>query len=317
MHMSFTSAFPLKSAAILLLAASSLSTASAQQCQHDPRFPDCTSINTNGIWRVPIPPTNTEWTRLFFSNQNSDYPIPSSPPNPSSSIRQWQPGSSFNGIPWGDPRSLNTELYACKQNAWSLTFDDGPSSFTQDLLDFLRLRDVKATFFVVGSSVVNQEGGMEALRRAYQDGHQIGYHAWTHRPSSTLTNDELVSEIVWTAVAIYRAIGLVPRYYRPPYGDIDDRVRNLLLAMGLRPVLWNVDSNDSRLPDNGDFVRNVANTFRQTIRDGRQHGTEWLPADPSFPGFISLEHDIRLNQVEAAKTVIPMVQEANFNTCQL
>ncbi|KAI8847046.1 hypothetical protein BC829DRAFT_253160 [Chytridium lagenaria] len=307
----------LYAAAILLLVASSSSIVSAQQCQNDPRFPECNSVNTDGVWRVPIPPTNSDWTRIFLSNQNSAYPIPSISPNPSSFLGSWRPGASLNGIPWGDPRSLNTELYACKQNAWAFTFDDGPSSFTPDLLDFLSSRSAKATFFVIGSSVINEAGGIETLRRAYREGHQIGYHTWTHRPSSTLTNDELVSEIVWTAVAIYRAIGRVPRYYRPPYGDIDDRVRNLLLAMGLRPVIWTVDPNDSGLTQNEDFVRNILNTFRQTIRDGLQSGTEWLPPGPPFPGFISLEHDIRSNQVEAARSAIPIVQEANFEMVQV
>ncbi|KAI8846720.1 hypothetical protein BC829DRAFT_398074, partial [Chytridium lagenaria] len=89
---------------------------------------------------------------------------------------------------------------ACRRNQWAFTFDDGPSSFTMDLLDFLGARNARATFFVIGSSVVNRAGHADILRRAYQDGHQIGYHTWTHRPSSTLTNDQLVAEIVWNAV---------------------------------------------------------------------------------------------------------------------
>ncbi|KAI9096958.1 hypothetical protein DFS34DRAFT_622015 [Phlyctochytrium arcticum] len=68
-------------------------------------------------------------------------------------------------------------------------------------------------------------------------GHHIGSHGWSHRPFTTLTNAEIVAEIKYSEAAIYSAAKVVPRYFRPPLGDIDDRVRGILWALGYRVVL--------------------------------------------------------------------------------
>ncbi|KAH6567821.1 hypothetical protein BASA62_005878 [Batrachochytrium salamandrivorans] len=91
--------------------------------------------------------------------------------------------------------------------------------------------------------------------------------------STTVSNEQYVAEIVYTARIIKEVIGVTPRFFRPPYGDIDDRIRAILLNLGLIIVEWNVDSQDA------DGALDVAQQFQTKANAG---------SDP----VISLEHDL-------------------------
>jgi peptidoglycan/xylan/chitin deacetylase (PgdA/CDA1 family) len=140
--------------------------------------------------------------------------------------------------PWDFRKDITT---CFKQNEWVLTFDDGPGTLTPFLLDQLKQLNIKATFFVVGSNV--QEIPY-LVKRAADEGHDIGVHTWSHPYLTRLSNDQIISELMWTAKIIYDVTGKVPRYMRPPYGDIDDRVRYIVNALGFEAVIWNRDTND-------------------------------------------------------------------------
>ena len=98
-------------------------------------------------------------------------------------------------------------------NQLALTYDDGPTTLTNKLLDQLKAQNVKATFFVVGSRVINNP---DILLRAYNEGHEIAIHTWSHPAQTTITNDQIVAEIVWNAKIIKDVIGVTPRVMRPP-----------------------------------------------------------------------------------------------------
>jgi len=63
-------------------------------------------------------------------------------------------------------------------------------------------------------------------------------HTWSHPYLSTLSNEQIIAELGWTKKIIKDVLGVTPNMMRPPYGDIDDRVRAISLAMGLTPVMW-------------------------------------------------------------------------------
>jgi peptidoglycan/xylan/chitin deacetylase (PgdA/CDA1 family) len=63
-------------------------------------------------------------------------------------------------------------------------------------------------------------------------------HTWSHHPLTTLTNEQIIAELGWTRKAIKDVAGVSPLTMRPPYGDIDDRVRAISMAMDLTPVIW-------------------------------------------------------------------------------
>ena len=131
---------------------------------------------------------------------------------------------------------------SCKlEDNWALTYDDGPSPFTDTALSALSSHQYKGTFFAVGSRVKQRP---ELLLKAYQQGHQIAIHTWSHPDLIKLTDDQIVAEIVWTARIIKDVIGVTPSVVRPPFGSVDDRVQRLLTNMGLTTVSWNRDTND-------------------------------------------------------------------------
>jgi peptidoglycan/xylan/chitin deacetylase (PgdA/CDA1 family) len=76
-------------------------------------------------------------------------------------------------------------------------------------------RKAKATFFVVGSYVTQYP---QYVLQAFQAGHQIGIHTWSHRALTSQSTEVIVAELEWTALAIQRVIGVRPKYFRPPYG---------------------------------------------------------------------------------------------------
>ena len=69
-------------------------------------------------------------------------------------------------------------------------------------------------------------------------------HTWSHADLTTLSENQIVAEIIWTARIIKDVIGVTPNYLRPPYGSVDSRVRRIADGMGIRIVNWNRNSND-------------------------------------------------------------------------
>lgn len=118
---------------------------------------------------------------------------------------------------------------------WGLTYDDGPALYTGDLLHYLDTVNLKATFFVVGSRAISYP---DLLREEYMAQHQIAVHTWSHHPMTTLTNEQIIAEFGWSKKIIKDVLGVTPTYWRPPYGDVDNRVRAIAKAMGLQTSIW-------------------------------------------------------------------------------
>ena len=122
----------------------------------------------------------------------------------------------------------------------ALTFDDGPSIYTEGLLDVLKEHDVLATFFILGQSARIQS---ETVHRMFEEGHQIGNHTWNH-PNLTQISDELIQQqIQQTDDIVTQIVGEPTRHLRPPYGAYNNRVR---AVSGLPIIFWSVDPLDWR-----------------------------------------------------------------------
>ncbi|CAG8820172.1 11122_t:CDS:2, partial [Dentiscutata erythropus] len=181
---------------------------------------------------------------------------------------------------------------------WGLTFDDGPTSFTTTLLDYLDSVNVKVTFFIVGSRVVESP---QILQRDVSAGHQIGVHTWSHSYLTTQSNEQVIAELQWTAEIIKNVTGITPIYMRPPFGDIDDRVRNICTQLGYKVVLWDLDTND--------WVSGDDTTFQMSWVAG--NFTQWVGQN-STTGHISLEHDLYNQTAAQGSVVVPILQKALF-----
>ncbi|RKP11195.1 polysaccharide deacetylase [Thamnocephalis sphaerospora] len=133
-------------------------------------------------------------------------------------------------------------------NAFALTFDDGPGPYADVLLDQLDKLGVKTTFFVNGNNVGSLDDPVYAarLKRAYDSGHQIASHTYSHADLTAIGSDQIRSEMTLLDDQLRRLIGVKPTYMRPPYGAVNDQVLNVMRQLNYRVVLWNLDTNDCR-----------------------------------------------------------------------
>lgn len=120
----------------------------------------------------------------------------------------------------------------------ALTFDDGPGPYTERLLDGLKERGVKASFFLIGGSVKEYP---EAVKRMEEEGHLIGNHTYSHVKLKGLSPEETRREIQKTDEAVYEITGKHVAYLRPPFGEWEE---DLELTYPVLPVMWTVDPLD-------------------------------------------------------------------------
>jgi peptidoglycan-N-acetylglucosamine deacetylase len=123
-----------------------------------------------------------------------------------------------------------------------LTFDDGPHPvWTPRVLELLARHRARATFFVLGRSAAAHP---DLVRQAFAAGHGIGNHSWSHRRLTGLTGEELAAEVSATTAAIQRSTGAPVGCLRPPYATVDAASARAVRALGLRLVLWDIDTTD-------------------------------------------------------------------------
>ncbi|PPQ91479.1 hypothetical protein CVT25_013736 [Psilocybe cyanescens] len=163
------------------------------------------------------------------------------------------------------------------------------------ILNYLDQKNITATFFVVGSRVVQHPA---VLIEEYMSGHEISVHTWSHsKPLTSLTNAEIVAELGWTRKVIKDVLGVTPTTMRPPWGDIDDRVRAISMAMGMIPIMW------TSSPSGGKF-----DTNDWMVAGGSVNGSESFKTFQSIlgnattleTGFIVLQHDLSELTVDLA-----------------
>jgi peptidoglycan-N-acetylglucosamine deacetylase len=173
----------------------------------------------------------------------------------------------------------------------AMTFDDGPSpETTPQLLDILKQRNIKATFFMIGQ---NAERNPAIVKRILAEGHEIGNHSWTHPQLSKLSDDRVTEEINKTQNAIKDASGYTPVLLRPPYGAITARQKEWIeKQFGLSVIIWSVDPFDWKRPG--------ASVIEQRILAGAR------------PGAIVLSHDIHKQTVDAMPATLDALAAKGF-----
>ena len=141
----------------------------------------------------------------------------------------------------------------------ALTFDDGPRrDTTARLLDGLRERGASATFFLVGQRIAGSE---DLLRRMRDEGHQVGNHSWSHADLKSESDWGLQQEVGRTDALLRQVLGEEDYWLRPPYGFVDDTLRQWAKA----PIIcWSLDTEDWKEPTPS---RITADILRQ-VKDG-------------------------------------------------
>lgn len=167
----------------------------------------------------------------------------------------------------------------------ALTFDDGPSDFTDRLLDCLEANQAKATFFLVGKEV---EYFQEPVRRMEALGCEIGNHSYDHTDLTSLSPEEISSQIGRTDQLILELTGHGGTVVRPPYGSVNETVSSVIATP---MILWSIDPED--WVENADPQKIVQSVMEQVTE-----------------GSVILMHDIFSTSVDAAELLIPrLIQE--------
>ena len=161
----------------------------------------------------------------------------------------------------------------------ALTFDDGPHPvWTPLLLDGLKERGVKATFFLMGENIPGNE---EIVERMVREGHLVGNHSYRHEQLTREGLEQVCQSFEKTGQMIEEIAGIRPEYARPPYGDWNEELE---CRTELTTVLWDVDSLDWSDKDR----RRITDKVCREIEDGD----------------IVLMHDIFQSSQEAALDII-------------
>lgn len=169
----------------------------------------------------------------------------------------------------------------------AITFDDGPHPYyTEQLLDGLKERGVKATFFVTGMHV---EQYPEVIRRMSSEGHLIGNHTYSHIQLSNRNSDAFKQELIQTNEVIEEVTGQEVQYVRPPYGTWDKKFEK---ELNMFPVLWNIDPLDWCSDNVAGIVEKVTSKVKENS--------------------IILMHDEYKSTVTAALQIIDALQKEGY-----
>ncbi|CAG8450438.1 4111_t:CDS:2 [Ambispora leptoticha] len=265
--------------------------------------------NSNNILSKSIP-----------SNQNGYLdpkiypPLDQPPPINSSFVQEWAKKTDWNQVPNFrsttpgncsdiEPDACNWACQKCERpsdivvcpgkETWGMSYDDGPSVYTPKVLDLLQKYSLHSTLFVVGSRVVQHP---LTLIAAYRAGHHIAVHTWSHRSLTSLDNLTIIAELQWTQKIIYDVLGITPIYMRPPFGDIDDRVRSIAVQLGYIVSIWTrgFDTQDWQLPEHKVTPQEVIINFSSFLQNSTKMNS----------GFIVLQHDLWPETVQISVDVI-------------
>ncbi|CAN9102408.1 unnamed protein product [Alternaria alternata] len=161
---------------------------------------------------------------------------------------KWPPGFNTSATPrprLGDV-PYGRKFRSCTvENTLALTYDDGPSQWTPDLLDILKEHDAKATFFVSGIKLYDDlanhrsEKTPAIIRRMYNEGHQIAGHTWSHPDMDQLDSQQRRHELIKGEIGFVDILGFFPTYMRPPYNICGAECQTDVGELG-----YHVTSND-------------------------------------------------------------------------
>jgi len=133
----------------------------------------------------------------------------------------------------------------------ALTFDDGPSQYTDKILQILKKHNAYATFFVVGNKVSFYD---DTLREILKQGSEIGNHSYSHKLLTRLSEEEFKEDLNKTQEVIKKITGFTPKVFRPTYGGYTSKIKKYT---DLSFVLWDVDSRDWEVKKKNKILKNV------------------------------------------------------------
>lgn len=185
-----------------------------------------------------------------------------------------------------------------------LTFDDGPHPpETERVLDVLRERGARATFFLIGSKV---SGNESVLRRMLEEGHALGLHTYSHAGTFPLLSfDKMLADVNEGKRAVESVAGKKISLFRPPFGVTNPTISKVVRTLGLHTVGWDVRSFDTMFckssehscKQSGYSCKQSEHSCKQSGYSCKQSGHDWyVPVVERImkqvrPGSVILLHD--------------------------
>jgi peptidoglycan/xylan/chitin deacetylase (PgdA/CDA1 family) len=172
----------------------------------------------------------------------------------------------------------------------AITFDDGPSVFTLEILELLKKYNVKATFFCIGKNI---EAHPEILKQIIADGHLVGNHSYNHSPFFDFYNAATIrEEIKKTDALLEKYTSRKINFFRPPYGVTTPSIRRSLKKTGHKVIGWNIRSLDGG-------TKNQSLIFNRIIKR-------------ISPGGIVLLHDTASHSVLVLEQFLQFLHQNNY-----
>ena len=166
----------------------------------------------------------------------------------------------------------------------ALTFDDGPSPWTEMILDRLAEHGGHATFFSLGCTVADRP---ETMKRIVDSGSEVGNHTFTHHYLTLLDDESIIQEVTRATAVIEDVAGVSPTLWRAPYLDSDQRVNAAVATLGLDEVWYSVMPGDWQLPAE-ETARRTISALRPgaivCLHDGRPPNEPSGASDPTREG---------------------------------
>lgn len=229
-----------------------------------------------------MPKISLDGTSFTYYSDKINLGLPENPTGKKEITLSYKEIAGYINPEFVDPSSIKDALPAPldpNKKYISLTFDDGPNpETTPRLLDILKEKGVKATFFMLGQNVVKYES---VVKRVAEEGHEVASHSYSHPQLTSVDAQRVKDEVQHTDKAIYHAIGKIPTDFRPPYGAVNKEVAEMI---GKPIIEWSVDSQDWQSHNAQAIIKRIDDT--------------------SYNDAIVLMHDIHPETVDAVATVI-------------
>ncbi|KAJ1039175.1 hypothetical protein NDA11_001458 [Ustilago hordei] len=282
------------------------------------------NVSKNGMPYPPAgadPPPASSLPKAWVDRYNEKKAaglVPNIPPSitdPNTRATVYPAGTDMTNVcSWTVQKCDTGDIWLAPDNYVSITFDDGPTPQSSELISYLQAQRQSATHFLIGSAIVWNPTAMDEYVKADPPMH-LGIHTWSHTLQTGKTDLEILGDLGWTMQIIYDLTGSVPMYWRPPEGDVDARVRAIATqVLGLQTVMWNKDADDWCLRQgNGTAQLETCTTGVGATKQGViREMTSWA-TDSNRTGFISLEHETTDQAIDAFKSYHRALKANNWN----
>ena len=178
------------------------------------------------------------------------------------------------------------KVKVCNVKQVAITFDDGPSVYTETLLNYLKKSDIRATFFLVGNRIGYYES---YVKRQVAEGHEMGYHSYSHQMQTSLSSDQITSDFNKSNNYLKSLTGAEFTVWRTPGGDFNSRVLN---CVPVPHIFWSVDTLDWQ-------SRNTTAVYNAIVNN-------------AYDGAIILLHDLYSTSVNGAIQAMEVLNAGDF-----